>query len=192
MWQLLGTGKSTVALQEAHNVTSTPKGRKCSKCGKTKALDCFSYEDRDECKWCVNEYRVALNTSTQSQADRSGCDWTNEEDETIKVMTADGFTDTSMARVLKRSLSSVRTRRCRILGLNKRAKAAPKVIYNSFEWHVRCEIKRITVEARASTSTITVWCGIHTPWPNIRKAFIAVGLTTDDFSVWRIGATAGA
>ncbi|KKN53719.1 hypothetical protein LCGC14_0599740 [marine sediment metagenome] len=190
MWQLLGKGKTTLALHEAHNVTSTPKGRKCSKCGKTKALDCFSYEDRDECKWCMNEYRVALNASTQSQADRTGWDWTDEEDQVVRAKTEDGWTDESIAYHLKRSLSSVRTHRCRVLGINKRAKAAPKPVLNEFV-HVKEDvIKKVTIHI--DKAKITVYSNTHTPPSKIGQAFVDKGLTAGDYQAWRVGGSAGA
>ena len=191
MWQLYGKGKTKAQLQEAHN---TPKTRVCNTCHRPKPLDCFSRTDRNDCKWCNTKYRRGLNDKTCNQAYCHGSGWTEEEDNLIKTRTRDVWTDEAMALVLKRTMQSVRGRRTRVLGLMKRAanatpKAAPKPIYDQFEWHVRPEIKSITVETKGTK--ITVWSKSGVPLALIWDAFMVKGLTAEDYKAWKIGVTTG-
>lgn len=185
MWQSYGKGKSRAQLQAAHDKTS---GRKkvCRICGKEKALDCFS-PGLSECKWCNTKYRVGLNDRTRAQADKDGLPWTAEEDKVIKAWSMAGETDERIALYLKRTMNGVRGRRAR-LGINKRAKAAPKPLFNEFMWHQEDTIKKTTVSI--TFKKITVFSNTNVLWANIHKAFIAADLTDEDYKAWKIGVLA--
>ena len=192
MWQSYGKGKTRAQLQAAHDTTSVAKGQKCHTCGLIKPLDCFSYPDRPECKWCNTDYRVGLNTKTVAQADRNGLPWTPDEDTFIKKSCEAGWTDERMALHLKRTLMSVRNRRARVLGINKRLQAAPKPLYCDFGLRREKLINQITVVPDDKRKRILVYCNTATTWDAIRAAFLQKGLTVDDFKAWMVGVTAGA
>jgi len=188
MWQLYGKGRSKAQLQAAHDVISRHT-KVCRDCGKEKPLDNFT-PGQPECKWCNTAYRVGLNDKTRAQADRNGLPWTLEEDDYIRVLVQEGKTDGEMALLLGRTMKSVRGHRVRALGISKRAKEAPKPVYDHFVWHVRPEIKVISVDVRITT--IAVWSKSGVRQADIMKAFEAAGLTADDHKAWYIGVTAGA
>jgi len=194
MWQSYGKGKTTLARQTAHDAASIPKSQKCTgACEKTLPLDHFGIvrgHRRPKCRMCRASAEVKANNLTVPGADRNGLPW--EKNEHKFIADRKDLSDHDIAVHLKRTISGVRACRKRIGAGRKRVKATPKPIYDCFEWNQRPEIKRITVEARASTSTITVWSKTGTHLMHVANAFVGASLTKDDFKAWKIGVTAGA
>lgn len=128
------------------------------------------------------------NDNSRPGADRNGKSWCKAESRVI--LEHKEWSDAEIAEYIGRTIAAVRAQRSKLGQGHKRAKAAPKPLFNEFAWHQADEINQITLEIEGTK--ITVWSNTHVLGANIWRAFQNKGLSTEDYKAWKIGVTAGA